>query len=76
MVFGNYKNLNSYYRYCHEWAVATFPPSIYKVDKGDEFVWNDFLKYFKPVVIQLYYKDMGTVFWHINYPILVILFFC
>lgn len=60
--FVNYKNLNSSYGYCHSCGVATLPPTIYEDEKGQEYMWDNLQKCFKPIVIQLYYKNVTQLY--------------
>jgi len=56
--FVNYKNLPEIYGYCHSCGVANLPPSLYKDEKGEEYIWNDVNNCIEPIVSHLYYKDV------------------
>lgn len=38
--FVNYKDYPDQYGYCHSCGIATLPPTIYKNEKGEEFIWD------------------------------------
>lgn len=67
--FVNYKNLPLNFGYCHSCGNATLPPALYKNEKGEEYVWNNELEKFEPLVIQnvtqnvlqVYYKGKQCV---------------
>tara|TARA_R110002073_G_scaffold57778_4_gene146614 strand:- start:4130 stop:5092 length:963 start_codon:yes stop_codon:yes gene_type:complete len=59
--FVNYKNLPDNYGYCHSCGVATLPPTIYKNEKGDEFIWNNLEKQYTPIQFQTYYKNVSQL---------------
>lgn len=52
--FVTYKGLPPIYGYCHSCGETTRPPTRYKDDSGNEFIWNDTLKKMEPAVIRLY----------------------
>lgn len=56
--FVNYKDLPEIYGYCHSCGKSNLPPSLYKDEKGEEYMWNDVINCFEPIVSQLYYKDV------------------
>lgn len=60
--FVNYKNLPEIYGYCHSCGKAKLPPSLYKNEKGEEYIWNDVNNCFEPIVSHLYYKDVLQVY--------------
>ena len=56
--FASYKHLPDIYGYCHSCGVANFPPSLYKDEKGEEYIWNNIKDCFEPIVSHLYYKNV------------------
>lgn len=56
--FVNYKDLPEIYGYCHSCGKSNLPPSLYKDEKGEEYMWNDVNSCIEPIVSRLYYKNV------------------
>jgi hypothetical protein len=52
--FATYKQLPPIFGYCHSCGKATLPPTRYKDELGNEFIWNDDTKKMEPAVSSLY----------------------
>ena len=52
--FVSYKFLPANYGYCHSCGKVTLPPTRYKDDSGNEFIWNDTTKKMESIVSPLY----------------------
>ena len=52
--FVSYKYFPSNYGYCHSCGKAILPPTRYKEDAGNEFVWNDTTKKMESTTSPLY----------------------
>lgn len=60
--FVNYKELPEIYGYCHSCGKVNLPPSLYKDEKGAEYIWDDIKNCFEPIVSHLYYKNVLQVY--------------
>ena len=56
--FVTYKELPLNYGYCHSCGKATLPPTRYRDDSGNEFIWNDITKKMEPFVVHLNDNDV------------------
>lgn len=56
--FVNYKNLPQNFGYCHSCGKASLPPTLYKDEKGVEYVWNDVENRFVTSVLHTYCKNV------------------
>lgn len=55
--FSTYFGLPDQYGYCHSCGLTSLPPTIYKDENGNEYIWNDVLKK---------YESIGTSFQHLS----------
>lgn len=56
--FVTFKGYPKQYGYCHSCGKKTLPPTIYKNDMGEEFIWNNVSNTFVPYVTQLSHKTV------------------
>ncbi|MBD0836531.1 DUF6371 domain-containing protein [Aestuariibaculum suncheonense] len=56
--FVNFKGFPEAFGYCHSCGVSTVPPSLYKDDEGNEYIWNETTNNFEKHVTQLSYDSV------------------
>jgi hypothetical protein len=51
--FSSFANVPEFYGYCHSCGVANLPPQLYRDEKGNEYIWNDFSKKYESAELML-----------------------
>ena len=62
--FANYKHLPEIFGYCHSCGTTNLPPSLYKDEKGEEYIWNVIKNSFEPIRSQLYYNQVSQTYYN------------
>lgn len=60
--FITYKNHPEIYGYCHSCGKSSLPPTVYKDEKGDAYIWDKSVNKFVNHVLQTYDKPVLQVY--------------
>ncbi|WP_458627994.1 DUF6371 domain-containing protein [Winogradskyella sp. PC D3.3] len=56
--FVTYKGYPSIYGYCHSCGTTNLPPTVYKNDSGENFIWNETTNKFEILTTQMPYNNV------------------